>query len=105
MINDPYDPVPCPDYSAAALFEMAAKAYQAHAPNIEARSFLRQAANKGHGHAQYLMGVEAYSDLRFDDAAQWFEKSAAHVHEKQGAAQEFLNSLTEAQNAPRSLDI
>jgi TPR repeat protein len=82
-----------PNLSAEELFQRARRTYNEHASNYDSMKDLRAAAEKGHGQAQYTLGIMCYASLKFKEAAQWFEKSVAQEHPKQKDAQEFLVSI------------
>lgn len=84
------------ELSAEELFQRASGAYKEFSrDNNESIRDLKAAAQKGHGQAQYALGVICYASLKFQEAAQWFEQSAEQKHPKQEASQEFLTSIRE----------
>ncbi|MGH1456301.1 MAG: hypothetical protein ACRBDI_05935 [Alphaproteobacteria bacterium] len=84
-------------YTAHELFEQAIQAHTPDKPNNhEFSALMRKSAIKGHGEAQYTMGIISYAKLQFTEAAEWFgmvvnNSSCEYAANNKSEAQKFLD--------------
>ncbi len=88
-------------FTAQELFDKAVQAHRPEKPNNhEYSTFMRESAHKGHGEAQYTMGLIALVDGKSSEKAKmWFNmvvnnEECEHALKNKTEAQAFLDTLS-----------